>query len=92
MKTMKQPAELAAIRNLGPASVRMLAEVGVTTRAQLEALGAVAVYRRLRDAGRPVSLNLVYAIEAGLADMLWTELPHELRQQLKRQVEASTST
>lgn len=85
---MKQTSEIAAIRNLGPATARMLECIGVTRREQLEKLGAVAVYRRLRDIGQPVSMNLVYAIEAGLADMHWTDLPLEVRQLLRHQVEA----
>ncbi len=85
---MKQGSEIAAIRNLGPTSVRMLESIGVTNRQQLEELGAVLVYRRLRDNGQPVSLNLVYAIEAGLAGMHWTDLPLEVRHLLRQQVEA----
>lgn len=63
------------LRNLGPRSVDLLAEVGITTVEQLHELGSVEAYRRLRFAfGKRVSLNMLWAMEAGLRDMHWKYL------------------
>lgn len=79
-------SDLASVPNLGPASLKMLADVGVTSREQLSVLGGPAAYHLLRRRGHKVSMNMVYAIEAGLLGMPWTHLPPELREDLKRRV------
>ncbi|WP_198659120.1 TfoX/Sxy family protein [Nocardiopsis sp. FIRDI 009] len=74
---------VARLRNLGPASARMLATVGVRTAADLEALGAAEVYRRLRETGAPgLSRNLLWAMEGALLDVDWRNLPPEIRTRL----------
>ena len=52
---------------LGPKSVAWLAEVGITSEAELRAIGAVEAWRRLRhwDARR-VSRNMLWALHAAL--------------------------
>ena len=42
-------APLARLPGLGPASIAMLAAIGVRDRSSLEALGAVDAFRRIRD-------------------------------------------
>ena len=53
----------------------MLAEAGIRTRDELEELGAVRAYVRVK-ALRPksASLNLLWALAAGLDDRDWREL------------------
>lgn len=61
----------------------MLAEAGVGTVAELRALGAVRAYVRVRSL-RPksASLNLLWAIAAGLDDRDWRELSTEEKELL----------
>lgn len=73
------------LRNLGPASAAMLAEVGIRTRADLERVGPVLAYRALQDVRPGVSLNLLYAMHGALADERWDRLPEATREQLKRE-------
>lgn len=75
--------ELARLRNLGPASARMLQDVGIHTAAQLRAVGAVAAFRMVAMAGHRPSLNLAYAIEGALRDLHWTGLPDEVRHSIR---------
>ncbi|PZF90641.1 hypothetical protein C1I99_24215 [Micromonospora deserti] len=57
--------DMDGTRNLGPASARMLAAIGIDTAADLDAIGAAGVYRHLRDAGTPgLTRNLLWAMEA----------------------------
>jgi DNA transformation protein len=62
--------------------------VGIQTEADLEALGAVEAYRRVKAAfpGR-VSLNLLWGLQGALLDLPWNELPPEMKEKLKREVD-----
>ncbi|MFP3989407.1 TfoX/Sxy family protein [Streptomyces sp. E11-3] len=78
---------ITELRNLGPASARMLAAVGIHTVADLEAAGSAEAYRRLRGAGTPgLSRNLLWAMEGALLDIDWRNLPQELRAELLAEI------
>ena len=66
---------VAILRNLGPKSAVMLAEAGIRTVDELEELGPVKAYLRVK-ALRPksASLNLLWALAAGLEDRDWRDL------------------
>jgi DNA transformation protein len=75
------------LRNLGPVSRGWLAEVGVTELADLEAVGSVEAYRRVRDRyGRRATLNLLYTLGGALLDLRWDQLPADRRRQLRAEV------
>ena len=80
---------VSALRNLGPKSAMMLAEAGIATLAELEELGAVKTYARVK-ALRPksASLNLLWALAAGLEDRDWRELTKEEKEKLLTEVKA----
>lgn len=65
----------ASLRNLGPKSALMLAEAGIRTIDELRELGAARAYLRVK-ALRPksASLNLLWALAAGLEDRDWRGL------------------
>jgi len=77
---------LAGLKNLGPKSVQWLGEIQVKTLAQLDELGSVAVYKKLKALGYPVTLNLVWAIEAALRGIDWRELPETDKEHLRREI------
>jgi DNA transformation protein len=79
---------MADLRKLGPKSRQWLAEIGITTLEEIERLGSVEVYRRLK-ASRPrdVSLNMLYGLEAAILDIPWQHLPQDVKDQLKAQVD-----
>ena len=80
---------LAQLKNLGPASVRQLKEVGIETEADLRQLGAVATYRRLKHAfPRQVSLVMLYALAGALHDCHWNALPPGMKESLKAEAKA----
>lgn len=68
--------------NLGPKSEQMLAAAGITTLAQLQALGAVAAYSRVKRTGAPASLNLLWALEGALLGQPWQAVAREHRTRL----------
>lgn len=83
-----RPGELAALRNLGPASGRMLEQAGIRSVAQLRRLGAVGAFRRVLLArGGRVSTNLLWALEGALTDVRWDRLGEATRRRLLEEVE-----
>jgi DNA transformation protein len=54
------------LRNLGPASWRMLARANITNVETLRAMGAVAAFVHVQQCGGKATLNLFYAMAAGL--------------------------
>jgi DNA transformation protein len=63
---------ISQLRNLGPATERMLAEIGVATSADLRELGSVEAFHKLRFVfGKRVSLNALYAMEAAILECDW---------------------
>jgi hypothetical protein len=63
------------LRNLGPKSAAWLRQVGLRTRADLEAAGTVDAFMRVKRAGFKPSMNLLYALEGALLDCHWQEVP-----------------
>lgn len=74
--------DLLQLRNLGNTTVNWLRAVGIRTRQELADTGPVGAYNLIRERGFRVSRVLLYALQAALLDMHWTELDRHLKQQL----------
>lgn len=73
------------MRNLGPASARLLAEIGIRDERSLRALGAAEAFRRLRfESPAPPSLNLLWAMQGAIDGRDWRSLTAEEKARLKR--------
>jgi DNA transformation protein len=82
-RRMSVPIE--KMRNLGPATARMLAEIDILDEDGLRALGAAEAYRRLKfQFGRHVSIIALYAMEAALRGCDWRALDAATKDQLRR--------
>lgn len=76
------------MKNMGPKSTAWLASIGVHTLDDVAALGVVETYRRVKAVyPEKVSLNLLYGLQAALLDIPWNELPQDIKEQLKKEVE-----
>jgi DNA transformation protein and related proteins len=79
---------LASLKNIGPKTREWLHEVGIHTPADLDQLGAVAVYKRLKERfPEKVSLNALWGLQAAILDIHWTALPPDMKDDLRAQVE-----
>lgn len=78
---------LAKMRNLGPASARMLGRAGIDTPAQLRELGAAEAYIRVKLSGQSPSLNLLWAVWGAIQDAPWNEVPENVKAQLLREID-----
>jgi DNA transformation protein len=83
-----EPAdELLTIRNIGPKTISWLHAVGIHTQADLEDLGAVEAYKRLKTAfPDKVSLNALYGLQGAILNMPWNALPPDMKAELITQV------
>lgn len=80
--------KLSELINIGPKTAARLAEVGVGDLKTLKRLGAVAAYRRLKQAfPKETSLNALYALSAGLENRPWQSLSATEKEKLKAAVQ-----
>ncbi|MCA9258369.1 MAG: TfoX/Sxy family DNA transformation protein [Planctomycetales bacterium] len=79
---------IAQLRNLGPKSAEWLRDCGFDTVAQLRAAGAIVAFQRVRDRNPRASLNLLWALAAGLADRDWRDLSTDEKKALQRELAA----
>lgn len=79
------------LRNLGPQSVAWLAESGITTTAELRRLGAPLAYHLVKQRQPRASLNLLWALAAGLDGRDWREIRREEKAALRCAVEVLMS-
>jgi DNA transformation protein len=82
---------LADLLNLGEKSAQMLHAAGIHTVEELNDLGAVEAYLRIKQQGIAVSFNMLYAIEGALTNTHWNKLDHATREALILQVDAIES-
>ena len=80
--------DLLQLRNLGNTTVNWLRAVGIRSQLELAEIGPVEAYNRIRDRGFRVSRVLLYALQAALLDVHWTQLEQERKQQLVREADA----
>ena len=87
---LRREQPVASLRNLGPKSALMLHEAGISTVEELRVLGAAKAYARVK-AMRPrgASLNLLWALAAGLEDRDWRELSSDEKARLQRSLGTS---
>lgn len=81
----KRPSELL---NLGPKSDAMLASIGIHTRSELAARGAIDTFIALKRAAQPASLNMLWALEGALSGRHWRDVARDDRLRLLIELEA----
>ncbi len=82
---MSEPIE--TLPNLGPKSSQWLRDAGITTIADLERLGPVVAFRLVKQHQPKTSLNLLWALAAGLTGEDWRELSGATKRRLRKQAE-----
>ena len=76
------------MKNMGPKSREWLAGVGIHTLDDVARLGVVETYRRVKAVHpEKVTLNLLWGLQAALLDLPWNELPTDIKEELRKQVE-----
>ena len=70
---------LRNLPGLGPQSEKMLGVIRVQTKSDLEQIGPVRAFLRLRQQGAKPSLNLLYAMSGALEGRSWLEIARSRR-------------
>jgi len=83
---MTNDAAIESLLNLGPQSGQWLREVGITTIAELKRLGPVVAFRLVKQRQPKASLNLLWAMAAGLKGKDWRELTETTKKRLRKEV------
>ncbi|MEM8670994.1 MAG: TfoX/Sxy family protein [Planctomycetota bacterium] len=83
-----QPVPIESLRNLGPKSSGWLRQVGIETIEDLEDVGPTFAFCRVREQMPRVSLNLLWALAAGLQGNDWRELDLETKARLREEIDA----
>ncbi len=81
-------APIESLPNLGPKSGQWLREAGITTIAELKQLGAVVAFRIVKQRQPTTSMNLLWALAAGLQGKDWRDLDETTKLQLRKEAEA----
>ena len=77
----------SSFQKIGPKTEERLHAIGIHTMDDIEALGAVEVYKRLKDAFPDwTSLNALYGLQAALLNIHWNALPPDMKEDLKRAI------
>lgn len=78
---------IESLPNLGPKSGQWLRDAGIATMADLQRLGPVVAYRLVKQSQPSASLNLLWALAAGLEGQDWRDLSEATRARLRRELE-----
>lgn len=78
----KESGELAKLKNLGVATINILHAVGINNYSDLQTIGPVETYLRIKRRDIHVSKVMLYALQGALMDVHWNELPPALKQKL----------
>lgn len=80
--------ELARLKNIGKTSAQWLHEAGIHSLADLEDVGAVEAWRRVKALyPNRVSLLILYALQGALLNLHWNALPPDMKADLKAQAQ-----
>ncbi len=77
------------IRNIGPKSTAWLRQVGIRSMEDLEQMGVLEAFIKVKRAGFRPSLNLLWSMEGAMRDCHWTDVPEERRAELSGLLDAA---
>jgi DNA transformation protein and related proteins len=80
--------DLARLPGFGATTAQWLLDIGIESYDDIEELGSLDVYLRLRASRPGVSLNALWALESLLMGCDWRDLPPERKAELRRQLQA----
>jgi DNA transformation protein len=79
---------LRELKGLGPKSEKCLHEIGINTSEELQQIGAVRAFIKLRkNSSIKPSLNFLYALVGALEDLHWAEIARNEKGRLLMELE-----
>lgn len=83
---LDENAPIESLRNLGPQTGQWLREVGIHTIGELKRLGPIIAFRQVKQHQPKASLNLLWALAAGLDGKDWRELSEAEKECLRKEL------
>ena len=81
-------SELLGCKNIGISSANILHAVGINTLNDLDRVGAVEAYCKIKARGIPVSKVMLYALQGALLNAHWNDLDPNMKTSLVEEAEA----
>lgn len=85
-------SDLLQLKNLGAASVNILHAIGVNSYADLNTMGPVEAYIRIKARGIHVSKVMLYALQGALLGVHWNDLEQDMKQRLVADAEEALAS
>ncbi len=85
-------SDLLQLKNLGAASVNILHAIGVNSYADLNSMGPVEAYIRIKARGIHVSKVMLYALQGALLGVHWNDLEKDMKQRLVADAEEALAS
>ena len=80
--------ELSKLKGLGPKSEKCLNEIGIKTKSDMEAMGPIQAFLKLRkECSIKPSLNFLYAMVGALDGRHWTDIAKSEKSRLLMELE-----
>lgn len=79
---MPDAISLVNVQKIGPKSTDALARAGLATLAQLQQMGAVAGYVKVKGANENITLNMLWPLEDAFTGVPWQVVANEHRTSL----------
>ena len=80
---------LSNLVNIGAKTEHLLQEVGVSTQQELQAIGPVEAWRRIKRLHpEQATLTSLYRLQGALLGVPWNTLPEEIMEQLLDEIQA----
>ena len=87
-KRKQSSTSVESIINLGPKSTEWLNEIGVFTWDDIDRIGVMEVFVRLKRINPKISLNMLWALYMGHQGKHWMEISEREKQQLKKELQS----
>ena len=80
--------KVSKLKGLGPKTEKHLKNIGIFTRADLEAIGAVPAYLKLIESGQTIPhLSFLYALLGAFEDRSWLDIANTEKERLLYELE-----
>lgn len=76
--------ELAKLVNIGPTLEKQLGQVGVTTPAELKAIGSREAWQRIKSIDPSACIMRLSALEGAIRGIRWHDLDPDVKAELSR--------
>ena len=73
--------ELTKLKNIGETTADWLMNIGIERPEQIEELGAIVVYLRLKEK-YPVTRNALWALQGAILNISYTQISDDMKQAL----------